>query len=202
MSQKGKKCVLRRNPVHPIELRSLQRTVPRIFPSLPSLEGENHDSRLAGESVRNNRKNRTNPFLFSLISYSILCIVNPEWKLKAFPQGTRQSTFAFNLFCFAFRKFHTVKVGKNLFTIDLRYKIQRAAGSGSYGVVVAAEDIVFVIVDCSKIRKSIVTSQSRRSRTSSRIWWMPSESLYAVQRDPISRERSSYCDTSMVPPIL
>ncbi|KAK8811475.1 hypothetical protein WA158_003209 [Blastocystis sp. Blastoise] len=38
------------------------------------------------------------------------------------------------------RKFHTMKVGKNLFTIDTRYQIQRAIGSGSYGVVCAAED--------------------------------------------------------------
>lgn len=39
-------------------------------------------------------------------------------------------------------KFYTTRVGKQVFQIDARYQNLKVIGSGSYGVVCSADDVV------------------------------------------------------------
>lgn len=40
------------------------------------------------------------------------------------------------------RQFYSVRMGKQLFHIDIRYQNLKVIGSGSYGVVCSADDVV------------------------------------------------------------
>ena len=40
------------------------------------------------------------------------------------------------------RRFYTLRVGKQIFQIDTRYQNLKVIGSGSYGVVCSADDVV------------------------------------------------------------
>ena len=75
-----------------------------------------------------------------------------------------------------FRKFYSIRVGKQIFQIDIRYQNLKVIGSGSYGVVCSADDVVFKFSSIGNLFRSLSAKLlSKRQEISSRILSMQKE---------------------------